>query len=553
MIHFYNSNDTMKLLIQEECKNSEKEKIKEIIDRNNNIEISLLDIEILPSDIIKFIKENKSKIVLNTNNKMVWLYLRSLSIDIKLEYNKKVKRLQPFLVEAIALGGSAGSLKNIIKIIKELPFSDISVFIVVHILPNEKSKLVDILSQYTSYTVKEPENNEKVETKHIYVASPDFHMSVKDGYIIKSQSAKVNYCRPAIDVLFKSLAKEYKDGLIAILTCGYMDDGSRSLTDIKKHKGISIVQDPNECEANEIPLNAIVTKNNDWVFNVDDINSFIKDKLNFTLDLNDRIKSFIKHIDETYGYDFSHYDKNSLKRRIELLRGELCIDNFSEFEYIILHDNDMFEQLFKKISINVSEFFRDPNMFEEFEKNIIPILATYPHIRIWCSASSKGQEAYSVAMLLDKHNLLNKSIIYATDFNSLIIKQAKNALFTNKDYNICEKNYLEIGNKKELEKWFDIYDDFVEVKDYIKNKVQFFQHNLVTDGEINEFHIIFCRNVLIYFDEELQNKVIKLIHGSLVRDGYLLLGSSEHINDKKKFIQSKNEKYNKIFKKAKDL
>ncbi len=552
MIHIYNTNEIIKILIQTEIKRIEIKTIQETLEQNKVFEISLIDIEFVVSDIIKLFIKYKNNLTLNTNNHTLWLYLRNLNIDIKLNYHNKKSILHNVPIKAIGIGGSAGSLSNIMNIIQKLPYCDISVFIVIHILPNEKSKLVEILQQFTNYTVKEPVHNEQMQLKHIYIASPDLHMYVEGGHIYHSNTPKVNFCRPAIDVLFKSLAIEYKNSLLVILTCGYLDDGSRSLKDIKNYGGISIIQDPNQCEANEMPINAMITKNYDLVFSLDDINSFIKDKLNFTLNLEDRINSLVEGIDKKYGYNFKQYDKSSLTRRIEILRQELAIESFSEFEYMVLNDSEIFELLFKKISINVSEFFRDADMFFEFEKHIIPILATYPHIRIWCSASAKGQEAYSIAMILDKFGLLKRSVIYATDFNALIIEQAKNGLFTKKEFEKCSSNYSLLGNKSDLSRWFNIYDGFVEVKEPIKNKVQFFQHNLVTDGEFNEFHIIFCRNVLIYFDEKLQDKVIDLMHSSLIRNGFLILGSSEHINNKDKFTQLLGGKYNKIFKKAKE-
>jgi chemotaxis protein methyltransferase CheR len=176
-------------------------------------------------------------------------------------------------------------------------------------------------------------------------------------------------------------------------------------------------------------------------------------------------------------------------------------------------------------------------------------MESYSHIRIWCAGSSKGQEAYSIAIMLAEYGLLERSIIYATDFNGLVLEQAKNGIYSKEEYLQCEENYLLLNNKNPLEKWFEIEENYVIINDEIRRKVHFFQHNLVTDGEINEFHIVFCRNVLIYFNEKLQKKVINLIYSSLVRDGYLILGDSEHINGEEKFKRLKNNSNSKVFKK----
>ena len=550
MIHVFNRGDVTNIIVQDAIPKEDAKDIIKILDSYENIEITFIDIQHISTSIILKLDRFKGNIKLVTNNKTLWLYLRKIGIQIKLNrLNKNYSTSIHRDISAIAIGGSAGSLKSMVSIIKSLPFCDISIFIVMHILPDQKSKLVQILQLETKFKVKEAQNGEKIKKGYVYIAPPDRHLLAVDGYIQTPQTPKVNFCRPAIDVLFTSLALEYKETLVTVLTCGYLDDGSRSLSVVKENNGISIIQNPNQCEANDIPLNAMSTKNYDFVFDIEDIGEYLKNKLNFTINLEERVLYLMKEIYKKYGYDFTNYDKGSLVRRVELLRQELGVDNFSDMENIILRDNEVFESLFEKLSINVSEFFRDINTFKQFKEQIIPVLETYSHIRIWCAGSSKGQEAYSVAMLLAEHGLLERSIIYATDFNGLVLEQAKNGIYSKEEYLQCEENYLLLNNKNPLEKWFEIEENYVIINDEIRRKVHFFQHNLVTDGEINEFHIVFCRNVLIYFNEKLQKKVINLIYSSLVRDGYLILGDSEHINGEEKFKRLKNNSNSKVFKK----
>ncbi|MCK5110258.1 MAG: hypothetical protein KAQ94_01970 [Arcobacteraceae bacterium] len=552
MIHWAQSNGITKILIDNDCNKEDTDKLLELIEEQNRLEISFISVSILSSKIIKALSYYHKKLELSTDDKSLWRYLRKISIDISLEnaYNKTNQINTP--LKAIAIGGSAGALENIIKILKELPYADITVFIVEHILPDEKNRLADILQQFTSYKVKEADHGELIKSNHIYVASANLHMVVEGGYIYQSKTQRVNFCRPSIDMLFKSLALEYKSSLLVILTCGYMDDGASSLKEIKKNGAVSIIQNPNECEANEIPLNAIMTKNYNHVFGIEQINEYIKSKLNTIIDLDERINKLIYNIYKVYGYDFRDYDKRSVTRRVELLRGELGIDTFSEFEELILNDVDTFELFFKKLSINVSEFFRDTEVFKQIREKIVSILGTYPHIRIWCAGCSQGQEPYSIAILLDEMGLLKRSIIYATDFNNMVLQQAQNGIFSKDSYKLDKENYIKSGGKKDFDNWFDINDNYVEVNSYIKDKVHFFQHNLVTDGEINEFHLVFCRNVLIYFNENLQNKVLKLIYTSLIRDGFLILGKSETVNLKDGFIKFNENENNKIFQKIRD-
>ena len=549
MLHFTQNNDITKILIDNECNKDDTDKLLQLIKEKNKLEISFISISVLSSKIIKALNDYSKKLKLSTNDRTLWRYLRKISIAISLEgiSNKTSKTNVP--IKAIAIGGSAGALGNIIKLVKELPYSDIAVFVVVHILPDEKNQLAEILQQCTNYIVKEADHGEIIKLNHIYVASADLHMVVEGGYIYQSKTQRVNFCRPSIDMLFKSLSLEYKESLLAILTCGYLSDGVKSLQEIKKNGAISIIQNPNECEASDIPLNAIITKNYTHIFGIDKINEYIQSELNTIIDLSERVNKLTYNVYKTYGYDFRNYDKKSVTRRIELLRSELGIDNFLEFEDLILNDIDTFELLFKKLSINVSEFFRDAKVFKQIRDEIIPKLETYSHIRVWCSGCSHGQEPYSIAMLLDEMGLLKKSIIYATDFNSTVLQQAENGIFTKEDYKLSKENYIRSGGKRGFDSWFDNYDNYVEVGSYIKEKVHFFQHNLVTDSEINEFHLVFCRNVLIYFNKDLQTRVFKLIYDSLIRDGFLVLGSSETVEYKDGFIKFNERVNNKIFKK----
>ncbi|MEA3352561.1 MAG: chemotaxis protein CheB [Campylobacterota bacterium] len=549
MIKIIETKRYSKVLIQENITKDEQKQLIKIIKNSINLELTLIDIENISSTIILQLQKHKSKVSLHTNTKTLWLYLKKLFFDISMNYERNNFRVQTVVPKAIGIGGSAGSLANIEKVIRSIPYSDLSIFIVIHILPTEKSRLIDIFNNCTNYTVKEPVNGEKVEKGHIYVAKPDLHMSIENGRIYNLRTNKVKFCRPSVDVLFQSLSQEYKESLITVITCGYLDDGSSSLELVKENRGISIIQNPNQCEANEMPLNAIMTKNYDHILNIEQISEFIIEKLNFVFKLEDRINSFLTKVKKVHNYDFSNYERSSIIRRIELLRQELNIDNFSDFENLILNDTFMFEQLFKKISINVSEFFRDSDMFESLIKDILPQLSKQTHIRIWCSACSKGQEAYSIGIVLDKLGLLGKSIIYATDINGLIIDQGKNGLFSLNEYETAKKNYSLLGDPDDLDHYFINHGDFIEIEKKIKKKVHFFQHNLVVDGEINEFQLVFCRNVLIYFNESLQQRVLELIYNSLTDEGIMILGNSERIHSKK-FTNLKTIGTSKIYKKS---
>ncbi len=537
MIHIQNLSSTTKMLIENSI--DQREDIELFLNEINNInkkisyEITFIDVKSLPLMVVKGLIKRKDRLTVETTQKSLWIYLSKFGIVNSYKnilIDKKIKIKKP--INAIAIGGSAGSIEGLVPIIKSLPYVDISVFIIIHILPNKKSVLAQLLENETNYKVFEAKDNMKVKKNCIYIAPPDFHMECENGFIKLDQSDHFNYARPSIDVSFHSLSKQYKDSLLAILLCGYMDDGTKSLKYLKKNSSTIIVQDPNECEAADIPLNAIITKAYCKILSINQIIDYIKAILVVDIDIRDELNNFLDKLFTIYGYDFRSYDKGSLSRRIELTMQSYGVDNFKQFEQAIFEDDEMFDKLLREFSINVTSFFRNPLMYKSLRENVLTTLNSYPSIRVWCAGCSRGDEPYSVAIMLDEAGLLNKSQIYATDFNSTILNEAVNGLYPKDEYEKFKLNYTQSGGKKDFDDWFDVQDTYIEVNKKIHDKVLFFKHNLVTDGSINEFNLIFCRNVLIYFDKALQKRVFRTIDESLARNGFLVLGESEMSNDK---------------------
>ncbi|MDG1469184.1 MAG: CheR family methyltransferase, partial [Glaciecola sp.] len=432
-------------------------------------------------------------------------------------------------LKAIAIGGSAGSLEKILALISQLPYADISIFIVVHLSPNKKSHLASIIQNITQYKVAEALHNTPVNKNCIYIAPPNYHFTVIDNYMYLDKSVKVNYARPSLNVTFKSLANEYQDALIVILLCGYGSDGTSSMEDLKQNNCEIIIQDPQECEAKEMLLNAISTHHYTKILTTVEMTNYLQSYLSTAVTVDAEVDIFLDNIKCIYGYDFINYEKGYLKRRIELTMKQNSISSFEVFKKMVFDDELLFSSLLSAFSINVTTFFRNPEVFKTVREQILPYLESYPSIRVWCAGCSSGDEAYSVAIMLDELGLLHKSLVYATDFSSLLINEAQNGLFPRNDFTQFESNYITSGGQKELQAWFEFKDEFIEIKEHIKKKVLFFQHNLVTDTSINEFDLIFCRNVLIYFNKSLQTIVFNTIEDSLSRGGFLVLGESERL------------------------
>lgn len=233
---------------------------------------------------------------------------------------------------------------------------------------------------------------------------------------------------------------------------------------------------------------------------------------------------------EVYGYDFTGYSRASLKRRITRLYEMDKLVSFAEYRYKVRTEPAYFKRFLEQITINVTEMFRDPEFYRDLRANILPHLGTYPFIRIWVAGCSTGEEAYSVAIFLKELNLLHKSLIYATDINSAVLEKASQAIIPLNKIKLYTENYLLSGGSENFSDYYTANYSLGKLNDDLKSKIIFSTHNLVTDNSFNEFQLIMCRNVIIYFDRPLQAKVFELFDGSLEKFGYLALGTKETLD-----------------------
>lgn len=257
------------------------------------------------------------------------------------------------------------------------------------------------------------------------------------------------------------------------------------------------------------------------------------------------IEILLSDVLEVYGYDFTGYSRASLKRRILRLYEMDKFVSFAEYRYKIRTEPGYFKRFLEEITINVTEMFRDPAFYKTLRNEILPRLGTYPFIRIWVAGCSTGEEAYSVAIFLKELNLLHKSLIYATDINSEVLATAGQAMIPLNKIQLYSENYIAAGGSEHFIDYYTANYSLGKLKDELKSKIIFSTHNLVTDNSFNEFQLILCRNVFIYFDRPLQNKVFELFNNSLEKFGYLALGTKETLDFSsvaKNFERLKGEK-----------
>jgi chemotaxis protein methyltransferase CheR len=230
-----------------------------------------------------------------------------------------------------------------------------------------------------------------------------------------------------------------------------------------------------------------------------------------------------------YGFDFREYAPASLRRRVWRRVHSEGLETISGLTERLLHDPQSMERLLLDLSINVTAMFRDPGFYIAFREKVVPLLRTYPFTRIWVAGCSTGEEVYSLAILLQEEDVYDRARIYATDINESVLERAKAGVFPLEKMKDYTQNYIRAGGTRAFSEYYLAAYDGAQFQRALIDNVVFAQHNLVSDSSFNEFQVVICRNVMIYFDRSLQNRVHHLFHDSLVRLGVLGLGQKETI------------------------
>jgi chemotaxis protein methyltransferase CheR len=227
------------------------------------------------------------------------------------------------------------------------------------------------------------------------------------------------------------------------------------------------------------------------------------------------------------GFDFRDYARAALRRRIQnRLRAE-NVDTITGLLDKILHDASCMDRLVMGLSVHVSAMFRDPGFFRALREQVFPLLRTWPYSRIWLAGCSTGEEVYSIAIMLAEERLIGRCRIYATDINETVLEKAREGIYSLERMQRCTQNYIQAGGTHSFSEYYTAAYDNAILRPVLREQVVFAQHNLVTDGPFNEFNLILCRNVLIYFNRQLQERVHQLLYDSLANFGVLGLGARE--------------------------
>lgn len=255
-----------------------------------------------------------------------------------------------------------------------------------------------------------------------------------------------------------------------------------------------------------------------------------KEKTAATSITDKELQSLIQLIKKVHGFDFGNYTAASLKRRVSKIMDNRKLSYF-ELSNHLINDHDYFDHFLIQITVNVTEMFRDPPFFKLLKEKVIPYLKSYPHLKIWSAGCSTGEELYSLAILLCEEKLYDRCFFYGTDINQESLMRARDGIYDLKKMKKYSENFIETGSQNSLSTYYTAKYDAALISRKFKKNSLFSTHNLVSDGPFNEFQMIVCRNVLIYFDAELQSRVIRLFYESLANFGFLCLGSKESIRD----------------------
>ncbi|MFZ4549698.1 MAG: CheR family methyltransferase [Bacteroidales bacterium] len=245
--------------------------------------------------------------------------------------------------------------------------------------------------------------------------------------------------------------------------------------------------------------------------------------------LNIEIQLLMEAIFLRYGYDFRNYSKAHIKRRVLHRLGLSNLPSVTQLQDVVLRDRNFFNEFLDDLSINVTEMFRDPEFYKSLRENIIPKLRTYAYFKIWHAGCSTGEEVYSLAILLKEEGLLDRCQVYATDFSRKVLGIAKEGIYQKNEIEQYERNYQLSGGLHKLSDYYKSRYGSVIFDKELSGKIVFADHNLVTDKVFADVNLILCRNVLIYFEKNLQDNVIGLFYESLVPSGILCLGTKESI------------------------
>jgi two-component system, chemotaxis family, CheB/CheR fusion protein len=440
----------------------------------------------------------------------------------------------------VGIGASAGGLEALESFFKNMPPDSGLAFVVIqHMDPNFKNMLPELLQKTTLMAVSQIKDKLKVCPNQIYVIPPNKTLTIENGFLHLSIPKEERGLRLPIDTFFHSLALDQLDKSVGIILSGMGSDGSEGIKEIKKNKGLVLVQDPTNAKSASMPQSAIAKVNPNCVAPADKLpvklmvllqsKPIANDEERMTLKERQNLDTIIVLLREQTGHDFTLYKKSTLIRRVGRRKGIHQIDKIQNYVRFLKENPKEVELLFKELLIGVTNFFRDTLVWEKLKNQVVPdVINQLPDgytLRAWIPACSTGEEAYSLAIIFKEvidtlaptRNITLQ--IFATDLDTDAIDKARKGIFS--DYIVGDVSL------DRLRKYFIQEEEGYRISTSVREMVVFAPHNVTKDPPFTRLNFLFCRNMLIYMEPTLQKQLMELFYYSLVPGGVLLLGSAE--------------------------
>lgn len=440
----------------------------------------------------------------------------------------------------VAIGCSAGGLETLELFFSNMPEDKGMAFVIVqHLDPNHAGMMPELLQRMTAMTVFQVTDGLKIKPNCIYVIPPNKSMSILNNTLYLFATVETHGIRLPIDIFFRSLANDRQEKSIGIILSGMGSDGSLGVKAIKEKNGLVLVQEPSSAKFDGMPRSAIQAITPDSIASAPELPAKLieilhfmpKAKIDTQLDArnNSNIDKIIILLREQTGHDFSMYKKSTLFRRIERRKGIHKIDKIQNYVRFMQENPRETEILFNELLIGVTNFFRDPEVWKKLAEQILPeMLEKLPNgyaLRAWVPGCSTGEEAYSLAIVFKEalakvKNHRNLSLqIFATDLDTKSIEKARKGVYPS--------NIVADVSPERISQFFIGDNEGYRVNAVIREMVVFAPHNVIKDPPFTKLDILTCRNMLIYLEPELQNKLMSLFNYSIKRGGIMILGSAE--------------------------
>ncbi len=467
--------------------------------------------------------------------------------------NKKDSAENTSLFPIIGIGASAGGLEALEQLLENVPENSGMAYVVIqHLDPTQKGMLPELLQRISKLKVYQVKDRMKVQPNCVYVIPPNKSMSILKGVLYLFEPVEARGMRLPIDFFLRSLADDQKEYAVAVILSGMGSDGSVGIGAIKEKNGIVIIQEPDTAKFDSMPRNAINSGLVDIVASPREIYlklteflehlPIVKADLTVGKDNKSVLEKIIILLRTHTGNDFSLYKKNTVYRRIERRMSVHKIDKINSYVHFLQENPKEVHILFKELMIGVTNFFRDPLVWEKLKEKIIPAKVSKQKagytIRAWVPGCSTGEEAYSLAIVfkevMEKINPLGgfSLQVFATDLAEEAIETARKGIFP--------VNIEADVSPKRLSRFFTKTDEGYRINTEIRETIVFAQHNIIMHPPFTNIDIISCRNLLIYLDPELQKKLLGLFFYSLNPDGILLLGNSESLGSQSHLFTIEN-------------